>query len=345
MKETVNMKEKCNHRPWQVVSIIVIIMIAVCVGIIWISRLNEKKHSLEETMQTWDSGIRMDEINTDTEYLERLEAYSKGLKEQHMDYVEYQKEDSVLFPADQILSYQISYRSGEETIDGYVAAPNDYMEKSYPVLIFNRGGNRDYGELDPTTIEYVARYGFIAMGSQYRGGGKSSGEDEFGGADVMDVIKLIDYAKKLDCTNGKVYMFGWSRGAMETYIVLSRDKRIDAAVAGAGITDLAKMYVEMNQIGNTEMTGILRTLVGNPRLDGEEYKQRSAINWPDKIDTPLFIAHGLADERVPYHHSEDLYKAMVSLGKNVKLTLYPGMNHSDTSWAFFDDYFYWLKQY
>ncbi len=34
---------------------------------------------------------------------------------------------------------------------------------------------------------------------------------------------------------------------------------------------------------------------------------RSAINWPDKIDTPLFIVQSLEDERVQYHHSEDLY--------------------------------------
>ncbi|WP_175562031.1 alpha/beta hydrolase family protein [Anaerocolumna xylanovorans] len=287
----------------------------------------------------------MDRIDTDTDYLEELESYSRGLKKEYMDYVEYQKEDSVLLPADQILSYRINYKSGNETIDGYVAAPKDYMVKSYPVLIFNRGGNRDYGELDPTTIEFFARYGFITMGTQYRGGGESSGEDEFGGADVMDVIKLIDYAKKLDCTNGKLYLFGWSRGAMETYIVLSCDKRIDAAVAGAGITDLKKYYVEMNQIGNTEMTGILRELVGNPKSDSEEYEKRSAIKWPDKIDTPLYIVQGMADERVAYHHSEDLYEAMDLLGKDVKLTLYPGMNHLDTPWTFLDDYFYWLKQY
>jgi dipeptidyl aminopeptidase/acylaminoacyl peptidase len=296
-------------------------------------------------MEAWKSGVRIEAINTDTDYLQRLEAYSKDLKKQYIDYVVYKNEDAVLLSPEQILSYRIHYKSGDETIDGYVAAPKDYLEKEYPVLIFNRGGNRDYGELDPTTIEYFARYGFIAMGSQYRGGGDSTGEDEFGGADAQDVLKLIDYAKKLDCTNQKLYMLGWSRGAMETYIVLSHDKRINAAVAGAGITDLKKYYVEMNQAGNAEMTGILRELVGNFKSDSKEYEKRSAIDWPDKINTPLYIAQGMADERVAYHHSEDLYNAMVSLGKDVKLTLYPGMNHMDTPWAFFDDYFYWLKQH
>lgn len=334
------MKKKHNRRVLPV-----LLVIAMCIVLIGGIGLNRKKHSLEETMQAWKSGVSMETIDTDTNYLQRLESYSKGLKKQYMDYVVYQKEDTVLLAPEQILSYRIHYKSGAETIDGYVAAPKDYMEKAYPVLIFNRGGNRHYGELDPTTIEYFARYGFIAMGSQYRGGGDSTGEDKFGGADVQDVIQLIDYAKRLNCTNKKLYMFGWSRGTMEAYIILCRDKRVDAAVAGAGVTDLNKFYVEMNQIGNSEMTGILRELVGNLKTDSGEYEKRSAINWKDRIDTPLYIVHGTADERVPYHHSEDLYKAMISLGKDVKLTQYPGMNHSEPLWAFLDDYFYWLKQH
>lgn len=43
-------------------------------------------------------------------------------------------------------------------------------------------------------------------------------------------------------------MFGWSRGAMQTYIVLSKDDRIDAAVAGAGFTDLILGYDERNDL-------------------------------------------------------------------------------------------------
>ncbi len=334
------MEKKYNSRVLQA-----LLVLALCSVFISVIRINEKKHSLEETMQDWKSGVSMETINTDTDYLKKLEGYSRDLKKQYKDYVVYQKEDSVLLLPEQILSYRIHYKSGNETIEGYVAAPKDYMENKYPVLIFNRGGNRDYGELEPTTIEHFARYGFIAMGSQYRGGGDSTGEDEFGGDDVEDVIELINYAKKLDCTNNKLYMLGWSRGAMETYIILSRDKRINAAVAGAGITDLKKYYVEMNQAGNAEMTSILRELVGNLKTDSAEYEKRSAVNWPDKINTPLYIAQGMADERVAYHHSEDLYKAMSSLGKDVKLSLYPGMNHMDTPWAFFDDYFYWLKKH
>lgn len=127
---------------------------------------------------------------------------------------------------------------------------------------------------------------------------------------------------------------------MQTYIVLSKDSRIDAAVCGAGPTDLVLWYHE-REAGLQRM---LRELMGFPRSDAEEYKARSAIHWPDKIETPLWIVHGTADKRVLVHHSQDLYDAMTDLGMEVKLTLYPDMDHGLPYYVFLSDYLYWLKQ-
>lgn len=128
---------------------------------------------------------------------------------------------------------------------GLISAPADYQEKSYPVLIYNRGGNRDNGKNEPAQIvAFFAQFGFIVLASQYRGVDGGTGHDEFGGSDINDVIKLIDLAEMFTFANGKIYMFGWSRGAMQTYIVLSKEDRIDAAISGAGITDLHLSYNE-----------------------------------------------------------------------------------------------------
>lgn len=223
---------------------------------------------------------------------------------------------------------------------GFISSPADYRSKSYPVLIYNRGGNRDFAPNEPALIDFLAQHGFIVLASQYRGADGGTGKDEYGGADINDVIKLIDLAEMLSFTNGKLYMFGWSRGAMQTYIVLSKDSRIDAAVCGAGPTDLVLWYHE-REAGLQRM---LRELMGFPGSDAEEYKARSAIHWPDKSDTPLWIVHGTADKRVLVHHSQDLYDAMTDLGMEVKLTLYPDMDHSLPYYVFLSDYLYWLKQ-
>jgi len=176
---------------------------------------------------------------------------------------------------------------------------------------------------------------------QYRGVDGGTGLDEFGGSDVNDVIKLIDMAEMIDFSNGKIYMLGWSRGAMQTYIVLSKDERIDAAVAGAGESDLILGYDERN-----DLKGMMTIRIGSlPEANPDEYIKRSAIYWSEKINTPLLIVHGTEDWRVLVHHSEDLYEAMIKLDKDVELRIFEGMDHGEPYWSFLGEYLQWLKKY
>ena len=299
--------------------------------------------SLEELAEHSDI-VHFKEQEVDVNRLHGLESSSIGLRADYHEYIEYTNVRSYPgIPVNEVLWYDIRYRSGEEVVGGYICAPTDYLEKDYPVLIYNRGGWGS-GGLKDKNVQYVARFGFIVLATAYRGGGLgSTGKDGYGGEDVNDVIELIDLAEEFTFTNGKMYMFGWSRGGMETYIVLSRDKRIDAAVAGAGPSDLFMFYDEY--VDNRYETRFHGYVGGPPETHPKEYEARSAVCWPEKINTPLWIVHGTADTEILAHHSEDLYNAMNALGKDVKLTLYPGMDHTDPLWAFLPDYFYWLKQH
>ena len=302
----------------------------------------EGLHSLDELAQ--HSGIlHFQEHKADYERLQGMERMTIALRADYHEFVEYIDARSYpSIPADEVLWYHIRYESGEEEVGGYICAPKDYLNKNYPVLIYNPGG----GGLKAGDVQYTARFGFIVLASAYRGGGLgSTGKDGYGGEDVNDVIKLMDLAEEFTFTNGKMYMFGWSRGGMETYNVLSRDDRIDAAVAGAGPTNLTKFYDEF--VVNRREARFHGYIGGSPETHPEEYEARSAVCWPDKINTPLWIAHGTADDTVLVHHSEELYKAMNALGKDVKLTLFPEMDHDAPFpyWGMLPDYFYWLKQH
>ena len=302
----------------------------------------EGLQSLDELAQHSDI-LHFQEHKADYERLQGMERMTIALRADYHEFVEYIDARSYpSIPADEVLWYHIRYESGEEEVGGYICAPKDYLNKNYPVLIYNPGG----GGLKAGDVQYTARFGFIVLASAYRGGGLgSTWKDGYGGKDVNDVIKLMDLAEEFTFTNGKMYMFGWSRGGMETYNVLSRDDRIDAAVAGAGPTDLTKFYDEF--VVNRREARFHGYIGGSPETHPEEYEARSAVCWPDKINTPLWIAHGTADDTVLVHHSEELYKAMNALGKDVKLTLFPDMDH-DTPfpyWGMLPDYFYWLKQH
>lgn len=78
---------------------------------------------------------------------------------------------------------EITYLSDGLKIKGFVATPKN--GKNLPVMIYNRGGNREFGSLDEFEIYWMAKYanwGYVVIGSQYRGCCGSEGKDEFGGA-------------------------------------------------------------------------------------------------------------------------------------------------------------------
>ena len=244
------------------------------------------------------------------------------------------------------ICYDIRYKSDEYTVQGFLCLPDDYLEKEYPILIFNRGGSNlesaKIGSINVHVPYLLSRTGFVVLATQHRGWGEGSGKDEMGGGDIQDVIALVDLAEKFTFSNGKIYMLGWSRGAEDTYMVLSRDDRITAAVAGAGATDAAKNYYEREE-------GMKRAWIeatgGTPEEVPEEYEKRSAIYWAEKINTPLLIAQGTEDWRVLMHHSVDLYEKMKSMGKDVELQIYEGEDHDTAFNNHLGTYLQWLLEH
>jgi dipeptidyl aminopeptidase/acylaminoacyl peptidase len=101
-----------------------------------------------------------------------------------------------------------------------------------PLIIYNRGGNREFSKLTPWMqygfYDFVSN-GFVVIGSQYRGNDGGEGHEEFGGADVHDVVNLIPLAKSLGYVDmSNVFMFGESRGGMMTYLALTNNIAVNA---------------------------------------------------------------------------------------------------------------------
>lgn len=57
-------------------------------------------------------------------------------------------------------------------------------EGKYPCIIYNRGGNRDFGSLKVATgatlMGMLAAQGYVVIASQYRGNAGGEGAEEFG---------------------------------------------------------------------------------------------------------------------------------------------------------------------
>ena len=229
--------------------------------------------------------------------------------------------------------YEISYLSDGLKIQAFAAIPK--KEGKHPVIIYNRGGNRDFGALQlfrekaryPVAYYFskMANEGYVVIGCNYRGCGKSEGSDEFGGKDVNDVLNLIEVVKELpEADEKKIGMYGWSRGGMMTYLTLPRTNQIKAAVVGGAPSD--KTIIDRP---NME-TNVYAELIPNYwETKEEELKKRSAVYFADKFpkDVPLLVLHGNSDWRVKSSNSLNLALELEKHRVPYRLKIYEGGDH------------------
>ncbi|MFO1242716.1 MAG: alpha/beta fold hydrolase [Rickettsiales bacterium] len=197
------------------------------------------------------------------------------------------------------------------------------------MVIYNRGGNREFGKLAVGQILFMSRLikAFPAgiLASNYRGNDGGEGKDEFGGSDIHDVLDLIEAGKKEPWWDGKnIFMVGGSRGGMMTYLAIKHGAPLNAAVAWAGPTDLFAAGKERPEMEENVHSKIIP---GGPEARDAEYRERSAIFWPEKLDKPLLILHGDADWRVDVHHARDLAKKLKELKKPYSYIEFSGDDH------------------
>jgi dipeptidyl aminopeptidase/acylaminoacyl peptidase len=208
-------------------------------------------------------------------------------------------------------TYKFNYLSDGLKIEGYLSIPLSVEKTQKPgkCVMFNHGGNRDYGKLENNTLAPIcAVCDRIVIASQYRGCGGSEGEDHFGGDDLNDVIKLIDLCEKhfsfIDMDDFCVA--GSSRGGVMTYPAARKDSRIKRIIALSALCDLFEAYEDRD-----DMKTVLKETIGfTPEEKPEEYKERSAVYWADEIKIPVLMFHAKQDKQVPYSQAENLYEKL-----------------------------------
>ncbi len=228
---------------------------------------------------------------------------------------------------DSIEMFRIQYLSDGIRVNGLLVQPRE--PGIYPCIIYNRGGNRDFGALKVyhavSLMGKIASEGFIVIASNYRGNGGGEGQEEFGGSDVNDVLQLINVLGELEkADTARIGMMGWSRGGMMTYLALAHTHKIKAAAVGGALADLTtgdrpeleeKVYRELIPAYETNRDSVL--------------KIRSAVFWPEKLPktTPILIMHGNADWRVKSTQSLRLAMALDRERVPYRLIIFEGADH------------------
>lgn len=223
---------------------------------------------------------------------------------------------------------RIGYTSDGLRVVGYIWKPRDTGGRRLPLVIFNRGGTRERSRLEPWMAggfrEFVSR-GFVVIGSQYRGVDGGEGVEEYGGADVRDVLNLVPLARSLDYVDMRnVFVFGNSRGGMMTYLALKHGLPVNAAAVMSGITDLAGNAEDQPGYYPASYAGLIPDYAHRP---AEAMRERSAVAWPERIGAPLLILHGAADTIVSARRALEFAQRLQAIGATYELVLYAGDDH------------------
>lgn len=190
--------------------------------------------------------------------------------------------------------YFITYQSDSLKVNGIIVEPK--KDGKYPVVIFNRGGNRDFAQLTVATMimytSKLAEQGYVIIGSNYRA------KDEFGGSDINDVLCLTETIKEVEkADSNSIGMFGWSRGGMMTYLALQKSEKIKTAIIGNGPTDLFGTIIDRPEMESKVISECVPNYIENKET---ELKKRSVIYWADELNknSSLLILCGTKDENV-----------------------------------------------
>lgn len=230
---------------------------------------------------------------------------------------------------DSIEIYSITYLSDGLKINGLMVKPR--TKGNYPAIIYNRGGNRDFGALTIANgvmaLGQIASEGYVVIASQYRGNGGSEGTEEFGGKDVNDVLILTEVLKEIEgADHERIGMLGWSRGGMMTYLALTKTNKIKAAAVGGAISDLFENIADRPEMETGVMAELIPGYANNKEV---ELTNRSAVKWADKFkkDVPILMLHGNADWRVKPEQSLKLALEFEKYRVPYRLIMFEGGDH------------------
>jgi dipeptidyl aminopeptidase/acylaminoacyl peptidase len=153
---------------------------------------------------------------------------------------------------------------------------------------------------------------------------------------------------------GKVALIGHSWGAYQTAFTVTHSDVFAAGVAGAPLTNMMSMSMQIYWNSGDTNARIFSTSQGRMDKpfwrDVDNYIRNSPINGMDKLKTPLLVAFGDKDGAVDFSQGVELYNAARRAEKeNFVMLVYPGENHGLAREENMVDYHYrileWLAHY
>ncbi|WP_017570803.1 S9 family peptidase [Nocardiopsis halotolerans] len=225
-----------------------------------------------------------------------------------------------------------TWRAGERRIPTALVLPSWYREEQrpLPVLMAPYGGPHAQRVLNARgaylTAQWYAEQGFAVLIADGRGTPGIGVEWEQSvhldlAAPVLEdqVAALADAAERFGFLDvSRVGIHGWSFGGyLAALAVLRRPDVFHAAVAGAPVIDW--------ELYDTHYT---ERYLGTPEGEPGAYERSSLLDEAAKLERPLMMVHGLADDNVAFAHTQRMSSALMAAGRPHTVLPLSGVTHS-----------------
>lgn len=219
---------------------------------------------------------------------------------------------------------------GERAIRAAITRPRDFdARRSYPVIVHvyagptsrmvHRGRDRYY------LPQWFADQGFIVVSMDGRGTPDRGRAWQRSVKGDLITLPLRDQAETLaalgkrfpEIDTSRAGIFGWSFGGYASAMaVMLHGDVFKAAVAGAPVTDW--------QDYDTHYT---ERYLGLPQDAPEAYEVSNVLTYADRLERPLLIVHGTADDNVLFVHALKMSNALLRAGKPHDFVPLAGLTH------------------
>jgi dipeptidyl aminopeptidase/acylaminoacyl peptidase len=237
--------------------------------------------------------------------------------------------------------YSITYKSEGFKISGIMNVP--VGKGPFPVLILNHGfiepKNYTNGQGLKREQDFFAKNGYVVLHSDYRNYAQSDfdpqNEVRPRSGYVEDVLNAISAIKKSDFAffdKENIGMLGHSMGGgIAINVMVTKPEIAKAFVLLAPINSDYKINFEKWVVPDEEFSGIAERFYeqyGSPEDNPEFWKSISAVNYLDKIQSPVMIHQGAQDEDVPVQWSRELVENLKNAQKDIAYYEYPDGPHT-----------------
>jgi dipeptidyl aminopeptidase/acylaminoacyl peptidase len=236
----------------------------------------------------------------------------------------------------------IEWRSLDgERLQGALLLPPDYQEgKRYPLIVKVYGGASlsenlnlfgfDIAPVDNLQLLATRGYAILLPDTKMRAGTPT--------ADLMKtMLPGVNKVVEMGIADpDRMGLMGHSNGGYSTLSLITQTTRFKAAMMNAGHGDLISLYGQLGKDGTSYGAPIgeffyIGKTPWNERLG---YVENSPVFFLDRVQTPLLIIHGGADEAVLPFLAGEVFVGLRRLGKEVIYAKYEDEGHWQGVWSY-----------